>query len=482
MALQIFDSLKKKKIYFNSIEPNKIKMYTCGPTVYNDIHIGNAKTFIIFDFIKRCLMYIGYEVIHVQNITDVGHLVDDSDDGDDKILKQAKKEKIDPYEIARKYEINYKKDMADLGIIKPDYEPRATDFIQKIIDFIKILIEKDFAYQKNGSVYFSVNKFNEYGKLSGNKLDELKQDASERTIKLDEKEDPRDFSIWKEAESNHLMQWDSPWGSGFPGWHIECSVMAKDLLGETFDIKSGGIDLKFPHHEDEIAQSECCNGKEYANYYMHSEHMLIDGEKMSKSKGTFYTARELIEKYGAGAVRLALISNNYRQQINFSNEFIIQSKKIFDRYIETYNRLQKLNNLNLIENNIEEKIKNEIDNFNKNIIEAINDDFNNSIIISQTTAFLKLVNNSIENNEVNNNIKNIFNHFYIKIDQLMNLLKYNIEIKIPNEIKELAKQRDEARNNKDWPQSDILREKILKLGYAIKDSKEGTIIIKNENR
>lgn len=476
MVLRIYDSLKKEKVQFEPLEQGKVKMYSCGPTVYNHIHIGNAKTFLAFDFIKRCLIYVGYDVNHVQNITDVGHLTDDADEGEDKISKQAKAEKIDPYKIAKFYEKSYLDDMKDLGALEASHNPRATEYIQEIINFTQTLIEKGFGYVKNGSVYFRVTKFEEYGKLSGNRLEDLKQDASERTIKSDEKEDPRDFALWKAADKNHLMQWDSPWGRGFPGWHIECSVMAKELLGDTIDIKGGGWDLKFPHHEDEIAQSESCTGKTYANYYMHSAFMLVNGERMGKSKGNFFTARELIEKWGAKAVRLALITNQYRQQINFSDDLLLQSQKSLQKIQDTFQKLKSAEEFH--ENKNELEIIDAIEEHENNIIEAINDDFNAPRVMSEIYAFVKLVNQTIDANQLTQNLQDKMLEYFSRLDTLLNVLEEEKQ-ELDDNINYLLELRKKARDEKDWTKSDELRDEIAKLGYTVKDSKQGQIISKN---
>lgn len=471
--MRVFDSLRKEKVDFVPLEENKIKMYTCGPTVYNHIHIGNAKTFIAFDFVKRCFLFLGYDVEHVQNITDVGHLTDDSDEGDDKIATEAKKQKVDPFKIARQYEESYLNDMKDLGAMEWTHKPRATEYIDQMIAFCQTLIEKEYAYEANGSIYFRVNKFADYGKLSGNILENLKQDASERTTKTYEKEDARDFALWKRADANHLMQWDSPWGKGFPGWHIECSVMARELLGDTIDIKGGGQDLKFPHHEDEIAQSECCTGKTYANYYMHSAFMLVNGEKMSKSKGNFFTARELIDKYGAGAIRYALIMNNYRQPVNFNTDLIENAKKNVESYLDTFTKLKKAETHAISEDELG-TVYDKLDSIRNKFNSAIRDDFNNSIMISEMFELLSLINKQIESKKVSESLKSRLVKEFEEYDTIFNLLIYNKEL--PEEIKYLVELREKAREDKDWAKSDELRDQLKEKGYNVKDSKQGSIV------
>ena len=311
------NTLSGKKEKFVSIEKGKVKIYSCGPTVYDFAHIGNFRSFLVSDLLVRVLKYAGYEVQKIQNITDVGHLVSDADEGEDKILKKARLEKKDPFAIARFFEDAFVEDEGKLRILPPDARPRATEYIEQQIARCEDLIEKEYAYEANGSVYFRVSRFENYGQLSGNKLEDL--EAGARVEVNSEKENSADFALWKRADANHLMQWDSPWGRGFPGWHIECSAMSKELLGFPFDIHTGGEDNVFPHHECEIAQNEAFFGEKSVNYWLHAKHLLVDGKKMSKSDGNFFTVRDLFEKGFSGAeIRYLLLSAHYRAALNFT--------------------------------------------------------------------------------------------------------------------------------------------------------------------
>ena len=318
MPLHLYNTLTRKKEQFIPLEEGKVKMYVCGPTVYGLSHLGHAKTYVSFDVILRYLRYCNYKVLYVQNITDVGHLTDDADEGEDKIVKQAKKDKLHPMQVVEMYTREYFADMDALNILRPDISPRATGHIPEQIEMVQQLIEKGFAYEVNGSVYFDVSKDKEYGKLSGRTLEEA--ESGTRVNVKSEKRNPADFALWKKAEPNHIMQWNSPWGKGFPGWHLECSAMSMKYLGETFDIHGGGMDNQFPHHECEIAQSECATQKPFVKYWLHNNLVTVNGKKMGKSLGNFITLKDIFKKYDPLVIRFFILQSHYRSTLDFSEQ------------------------------------------------------------------------------------------------------------------------------------------------------------------
>jgi len=346
--LKLHNTLTKSKEAFKAINPGKVGMYTCGPTVYDYIHIGNIRSYMTADILRRYLEYRGYEVRAIKNITDVGHLTEDdiaqADSGEDKILKKALKEKKSPQEIAEFYEDYFKNTEKEMNILAANYFPKATTHIDQMIKMISGLIEKDRAYEKNGNVFFNVTKFPGYGKLSGNTLESLKSGA--RLEKHPDKKNPWDFALWLKAPEDHLMKWKSPWSVGYPGWHIECSAMSLEYLGETFDIHTGGEDNIFPHHEAEIAQSESFTGKKFVNYWTHTRHLLVDREKMSKSKGNFYILEDVKKKgFSAMELRLLLLSSHYRSPLNFTWDSMKQSRQNLKRITEFIQGLKQGFNL-----------------------------------------------------------------------------------------------------------------------------------------
>lgn len=471
MALKIFNSMTKKKELFKPVKEGFVKMYVCGPTVYDFIHIGNARTFVAFDVIRRYLEYKGFNVLFVSNITDVGHLTSDSDTGEDKILKRAKRENVEPMELVERYIEEYHRDIDSLNIKRPDISPRATGHIVEIIDWVKKLIEKGYAYEKNGSVYFDVSKFKDYGKLSGNTLEKLK--AGARVEVIEEKKDPFDFAMWKKAEPEHLMKWNSPWGKGYPGWHIECNVMAIKYLGETLDIHGGGKDLKFPHHENEIAQAEAVTGKTFVNYWMHAEFINIKGEKMSKSKGNFFTARDIIEKYGPEITRFYLASMHYRNEVNFDDELIKSAEASLER-INTF--LEKIN-LNK-KNKKDEKIEKLFENTKKEFIEAMDDDFNVPLALSKVFDLIRELNLYLEKNEIDKKSFEKVKNFIEK--DLSSILGVNFGKKkvvysddLEKVMKILIEMREDARKKQDFKTADSIRDNLKRIGIILEDTEQG---------
>ena len=371
--MKIYNTMTKQKEEFKPLEDGKVKMYVCGPTVYNFFHIGNGRTFIVFDTVRRYLEYRGYEVKFVQNFTDI----------DDKMIKRANEEHISVKEVGDKYISEYYKDADGLNIERATVNPRATEYIQDIIEFVSELIDKGYAYESAGDVYFSTKKFKGYGKLSGQNLEELQVGASNRVDLDEKKQDPMDFAIWK-AQKPGEPAWESPWGMGRPGWHIECSCMAKKLLGESIDIHAGGMDLAFPHHENEIAQSEGLTGKPFANYWMHSAYINVNNQKMSKSLNNFATARDVLKEYSADVIRFYMLSAHYRVQINFSKELLDSAKASVDRLYNAINNLENL--LDEVKNDKmteeEEKYYDSLGEYRQKYIQKMDDDFNTADAIT----------------------------------------------------------------------------------------------------
>jgi len=391
MSLVVYNTITRKKEEFKSINEGAVGMYVCGPTVYGYPHLGHAKSYVSFDIIYRYLCYLGYKVKYVQNITDVGHLVGDAESGDDKIQKQALIEKIDPVEIAYKYETIYFENMDALNVKRPTISCRATGHIIEIIDMVKTLIDKGYAYVTDkGNVYYRVNMFPKYGSLKNINLEENL--SGERIEVASDKERNEDFALWKKAEDNHLMKWPSPWGLGYPGWHIECSVMSKKYLGKTFDIHGGGMDNIFPHHECEIAQSEIANDAPFVNYFIHNNLVTVNGQKMGKSLGNFITLPDLFKDYDPIIVRFYILQNHYRKPTDFNKGQLNTTSEIYKKLSETINRLySETKDIETDNFTYDEEIQTLKDNF----LNAMNDDFNTSLAISYILESSKLINKEL---------------------------------------------------------------------------------------
>ena len=454
MKIEFYNTLTKKKEEFKPINEKEVRIYSCGPTVYKDATIGNMRTNIFMDTLRRVLKYNGYKLKHAMNITDVGHLVSDGDEGEDKMLKSAREEGKTPLEIAEYYTKLFFKDLELLNIDLPEIICKATEHIDDMLEFVEQLMENGYAYETSTAIYFDVSKLDEYGILSGINLREQK--AGARVEVDNEKRNPYDFAVWIKAPENHLMKWDSPWGPSYPGWHIECSAMSRKYLGEVFDIHTGGIDLIPTHHENEIAQSKGVCGKIPANYWMHGEFLLIDGGKMSKSLGNVYLLKDILERgYSPLAYKLFCFSSHYRNKINFTWEGIESSNKALTKLREGYNR--HLNGNDDVEDEV-------ITKYEQKFHEAINDDLNMPIAMSVVWDAVKNPNKSKKIAEL-----------LLKFDTVLGL-KIDEKIKtdqIPDEILELMEKRKVARENKDWNLSDELRNKIENLGYIVKDGKDG---------
>lgn len=458
MEIYFYNTLTHSKEKFSPINKEEVRIYSCGPTVYKDATIGNMRTNIFQDTLRRTLEYNGLKVKQAMNITDVGHLVSDGDEGEDKMIKSARQEGKEPLEIANYYTKLFFKDLENLNIEIPEIICRATDNIEDMLKAVEDLVKRGYAYETSSAIYFDISKLDKYPILSN--LDIENQKAGARVEVDKEKRNPHDFAVWIKAPENHLMKWNSPWGPSYPGWHIECSVMSKKYLGEVFDIHTGGIDLIPTHHENEIAQSKGMCGKIPANYWMHGEFLLINGGKMSKSLGNVYLLQDIIDRgYEPLVYKLFCYSIQYRKKINFTWEGMDSAKISLDRLREAYQK--HLNGTDEIDENILEQYKN---NFN----EAINDDLNMPVAMSVVWELAKRPEKS---KKVSQLLKDFDRVLGLKIDEYK---KQNI----PDEIKELLKQREEARKNKDWSESDKLRDIIKEKGYIVKDSKEGQTIEK----
>ncbi|HLM83941.1 MAG TPA: cysteine--tRNA ligase [Candidatus Bathyarchaeia archaeon] len=469
--LKLYNTLTKQKEEFKPLHKGKASIYTCGPTVYDFAHIGNLRAYTAADTLRRYLEYLGYEVRQIKNITDAGHLTEDdiaqADTGEDKMLKAVRREKKPAEEIARFYEKAFRHDEKELNILPAHYFPRVTAHIPQMIKMIETLIEKGHAYEKNGNVFYDVTSFKDYGKLSGNTLENLKVGA--RLEEHPDKKHPWDFALWLKADPNHILQWDSPWSRGYPGWHIECSAMSIEYLGDTLDIHTGGEDHIFPHHEAEIAQSEGTTGKKFSNFWLHNRFLLVDGQKMSKSKGNYYILENITEKgFDPMHLRLFYLSSHYRKQADFPWPALEQAKANFEKISEWRSKLQQIaNRRGLTSTAVEVKpllIKFE---------SAMDDDLNTPLALTYLYELITETNKKISENKLTaEEAKEILSAFE-KMNKVFGLKFPEEETKIPKEVKNLADARLEARKNKDFQKADELREEIEKNGFEIEDLGEG---------
>lgn len=464
--MKLYNTLTRKKEEFIPINSGEVKIYACGPTVYNYIHIGNSRPLCVFDVLRRYLEYLGYKVTFVQNFTDV----------DDKIIKKAIEENSDFITVSKKYIKEYEKDAKGLNIKKATFHPKATENINEIISIINTLIKKGYAYcAENGDVYFRTRKFSEYGKLSHQSVDDLRSGAR---IQVDDiKQDPLDFALWKAAKTGEPF-WDSPWGKGRPGWHIECSAMAEKYLGKTIDIHCGGQDLIFPHHENEIAQSECCNDVKFANYWLHNGYININSQKMSKSLGNFFTVREISEKYGYEPIRYLMISSHYCNPINFSEDIIIQCEAALDR-LHTFKKNLRfaLENCSQEENSSDEIVE-KLNEYRKKFENFMNDDLNTADALSVIFEMVKDINTDVlsKNNYNKNDIIKIL-EFFNKFTGILGIVyekKNNDNDITEEEIKKLLDERAQARMQKNWKRADEIRDELKLKNVLIEDTPKGT--------
>ena len=468
--MKVYNTLTNQKEEFIPIEEGKVKIYVCGPTVYNFFHIGNARPFVVFDTLRRYFKYRGYEVKFVQNFTDV----------DDKIINRAREEGITAPEVSEKYIEEYYKDAGALNVLKADVHPKVSEHIQEIIEFVQTLIDKGYAYEADGDVYYSTRKFADYGKLSGQNIDDLESGA--RIAIGEVKKDPLDFALWKARKQDDEIAWESPWGMGRPGWHIECSAMSKKHLGDTIDIHAGGQDLQFPHHENEIAQSEACNGVPFARYWMHNGYITIDGKKMSKSLNNFFTVRDIREQYSGDVIRFFLLSGHYRGPINFSDTLMEQAKQGYDRIVnakETLDFLAGPSSNGADKMSDAEKAQLEaLAKYREQFITAMDDDLNTADGI---TAIFDLV------SEINLDVKDGCSKEFAKeatklIDELTDVLgifQGKKEDAIGADIQALVEERQAARKEKNFARADEIRDQLAAMGITLKDTPQGVQIIQN---
>ena len=479
--LRLYNSLTKEKEAFKPINPGHIGMYVCGPTVYSNVHLGNCRTFMSFDMIYRYFKFLGYKVRYVRNITDAGHLENDAETGEDKISKKARLEQLEPMEVVQQYTLDFHKILDQFNLIPPSIEPTATGHIVEQIEIIKEIIEKGFAYETNGSVYFDVAKFNQehnYGKLSGRKLEDMIANTRELAGQS-EKRNPQDFALWKKAEPEHIMRWPSPWSEGFPGWHLECTAMSTKYLGENFDIHGGGMDLKFPHHECEIAQAEACNETTPVNYWLHANMLTLNGRKMAKSTGNNILPAEIFsgdndklsKAFSPMVIRFFMMQAHYASILDISDEAVLASEKGYNKLMEAISNIDKLEASN--ENTWE--VKAWID----KCFEAMNDDFNTPILIANLFEGVKQINLIKDGKQQLDRehlklFKTYFKGFIFEVLGLLDQAQESSSYKLPELVELLIELRNNARANKDFATSDQIRDQLAALGIVLKDGKEGT--------
>lgn len=473
----IYNSLTRKKEKFEPVHPGFVGIYVCGPTVYGHAHLGHAKSYISFDVIVRYFRYLGYKVRYVQNITDVGHILGDAEGGEDRILKQARLEKLEPMEIAESYTRSYFEDMDKLNLLRPDISPRASGHIPEQIDLVKELVDKGYAYEINSNVYFDVAKYKAYGKLSGRKVKDLI--AGVRIDVQDDKKNPADFALWKHADPEHIMQWNSPWGKGYPGWHVECSAMATKYLGQPFDIHGGGLENIFPHHECEIAQSEVVSSQPFANYWLHNNMVTIDGVKMGKSLGNSVTIKDIIKKYDPLAIRFFVLSSHYRSALDFSNAALEAAQKGLQKFRQGFIRVLTANANKEGKDEAFEKL---IIDYETKFNEGMSDDFNTSRAIAAIFDFIKDINSWLDNNS--NPYKETLDNVRMALEKTAG----NVLGLLPNDYEKLLEKgssdiseimaiildiRTQLRKNKNFELADELRKKLAEINIEIKDTPEG---------
>jgi cysteinyl-tRNA synthetase len=479
--LSIYNSLTRKKESFKPLHPPFVGLYVCGPTVYSDAHLGHARPAVTFDLLYRYLSHLDFKVRYVRNITDVGHLENDADEGEDKIEKKARLEHLEPMEVVQKYLNTYLRNMDQLNILHPSIEPRASGHIIEQQELIKAIFEKGYAYEVNGSVYFDVEKYNKkykYGKLSGRVVEELQSNT--RTLEAqDEKRNPSDFALWKKASPEHLMRWPSPWSEGFPGWHLECSAMSTKYLGEVFDIHGGGMDLQFPHHECEIAQSTAANGRESVRYWMHNNMITINGQKMARSLGNFITLDQLFsgdnkllsQAYSPMTIRFFILQAHYRSTIDFSNDALQAAEKGFQKLFKAFETLNKL----------KPSLSSTIDteSLRKKCYEAMDDDLNTPILLANLFEVVRFINSAADGTEKLNSadidaLKNLFVTFVFDILGLKAESLPEGDKKLTGELmKIIIDLRQDAKNRKEWALSDKIRNDLKNAGIILKDLKDG---------
>ncbi len=488
MQLKIYNSLTAEKEIFNPILEGNVGMYVCGPTVYSNVHLGNVRTFLSFDFIYRSLMHLGYKVRYVRNITDAGHLTDDGDVNNDRFVKQTRLEKLEPMEIVQKYTVDFHKVLEMFNLLPPNIEPTATGHIVEQIELTQKLIEKGFAYESNGSVYFDVLEYNKrglnYGELSKRNIEEL----FANTRDLDgqgEKKNPQDFALWKKASPAHIMRWNSPWGEGFPGWHLECTAMSTKYLGDQFDIHGGGMDLKFPHHECEIAQGKACNDVEPVNYWMHANMLTMNSQRMSKSTGNYILPKQLVsgendffeKPFHPTIVRFCFLQAHYRSVLDISNDAMLASEKGFTRLMEA------VKVLNSITPNDEKESGFNLKEWKTRAYDALTDDFNSPVLIAHLFEAVKFIFALKDEKETIStedfaDLKSTLNALIFDVLGLQAIEENNNE-KLDQTLQVLIELRNQARKSKNFDLSDQIRDKLLAEGIELKDGRDGTSYVLN---
>ena len=481
--LVIYNSTSKTKEKFKSINDGSVGMYVCGPTVYNNVHLGNCRTFLSFDLIFRYLKHLGYQVRYVRNITDAGHLENDADSGEDRIAKKARIEMVEPMEIVQRYTVDFHQTMSLFNALPPSIEPTATGHIIEQIEIIEKILAEDLAYVVNGSVYFDIHKFNEthsYGKLSGRNLEDMVANTRDLAAQTDKK-NPQDFALWKKAEPEHIMRWPSPWSQGFPGWHLECTAMSTKYLGKQFDIHGGGMDLKFPHHECEIAQSEAALKTNPVNYWMHANMLTLNGKKMAKSTGNNILPHEIFsgnnsilsKAFSPTVTKFFMYQANYRSILDFSNNALIASEKGFNKMMEAFKMLSEIS--------IADECDFDASAWKQSCYDAMNDDFNSPILIAQLFEAVKIINSAKEGNiKLDQNaitiLQNTMQLFIFEVLGLQENLILNTtdDSKLEGAVAILIELRNQARINKDFATSDLIRDQLKAAGINLKDGKDGT--------
>ena len=487
MGLQLYNSLTRRKEQFKPLQEGKAGIYVCGPTVYGHAHLGHAKSYVSFDILVRYLRYLGYDVTYVQNITDVGHLTDDADEGEDKIAKAAREQKKHPMALAELYTRSYFEDMDKLNCVRPDISPRASGHLTEQIDLVKTLIEKEYAYEVNGSVYFDVSKFKDYGKLSGRNIDEML--AGIRVEVSPDKKNPVDFALWKKAEPNHIMQWSSPWGMGYPAWHLECSVMSMKYLGATIDIHGGGLENKFPHHECEIAQSEAANGVQFVRYWMHNNMVTVDSQKMGKSLNNFITLKQafngaherLTRKYDPLAVRQLILNSHYRSPLDFSDAALFAAQSGYGKITDTVKALRKRAS-QAGEGVLDSEIAKQLEQLNGKFEDAMNDDLNTSVALSVVFELVRLANTLLQDAAAAAETLGAVDDLFSRLGgDVLGVVKseYAQTNGAGNELTDrlvnvLIEQRKQARKDKDFAKADDLRGKLDEIGIVLEDTPDKT--------
>ncbi len=481
-TLKIYNSLNSQKEVFKPIHEGHVGMYVCGPTVYSKVHLGNCRTFMSFDMVYRYLLHLGYKVRYVRNITDAGHLEDDADQGEDKISKRARLEKIEPMEVVQRYTVDFHNILRKFNLLPPSIEPTATGHIVEQIEIIKVILDRGYAYEKNGSVYFDVQKFNKdynYGKLSGRKLEDMIANTRELAAQ-DEKKNPQDFALWKRAEPQHIMRWPSPWGEGFPGWHLECTVMSTKYLGETFDIHGGGMDLKFPHHECEIAQSEASYDKSPVRYWMHANMLTLNGKKMAKSTGNNLLPEEIFsgenkilsKPYPASVVRFFMMQAHYTSILDLSDEALQAAEKGYTRLMDALDLMEDLP--------VSSSSGLDIEGWRQRCYDAMNDDFNSPVLIAHLFEGVKWIHLIREGKQTIDAAGKVLFQDTMQafVFDVLGIETAHAESgeteKLDGVVQLLIEMRNKARANKDYATSDEIRDTLSSLGIQLKDGKEGT--------